>query len=228
MQTETCFLTLSYVAICQKKGSNWTLLCEVSQGARADLKTGSFRKGQEVLPHPSLVSTSSTGTSSGTCPSSHKASRELSFFSLCRFSSACGVRQSQHLHKERGRSTQVEARSRDGIASASSSELLNSPQVAGGGEPHLRRCLEKWKVNSWLQEGVWVWRDRTERVTEQKVQCKGKKQPDATESRVGQLDGMDRAVRAGGEKHRKSEGLRVGRRLEGSNTECKLDLGERE
>lgn len=44
------------------------------------------------------------------------------------------------------------------------------------------------------------------------------------------MDGVDRAVRAGGEevKHRKSEGLRVGRSLEGHNTECRLGLCERE
>lgn len=147
-----------------------TLLGEVSQGGRADLKTRSFRKRQEVLPHPSLVSTSSSGTSSGTCLSSHKTSRELSFFSLCGFSSACGVRQSQCQHKGSGRSTQVEARSRDEIAFASNSELLNSPQVAGGGEPQLRGCLEKeWKVNSWLQEGDWAWKDGTGKVREQRV-----------------------------------------------------------
>ncbi|KAF2985462.1 hypothetical protein EK904_000123 [Melospiza melodia maxima] len=134
-------------------------------------------------------------------------------------------------HPGGSRSRDGIARSRDRIASASSSKLLTSPQVAGGGEPHLRGCLEKeWKVNSSCKRGDWVWRDRTERVTEEKVQCKGKKQPDGTGSRVGQLDGMDRAVRAGGEgvKHRKSEGLRVGRSPEGSNTECKLGLGERE
>lgn len=42
----------------------------------------------------------------------------------------------------------MEARRRDGLASASNSELLNSPQVAGGGEPQLRVCLEDWKVTA--------------------------------------------------------------------------------
>lgn len=43
------------------------------------------------------------------------------------------------------------------------------------------------------------------------------------------MDGMDRdCERSEGVKHRKSEGLRVGRSLEGSNTECKLGLDERE
>lgn len=51
-------------------------------------------------------------------------------------------------HEGSGRSTQLEARSRDGIASASNSTLLNSPQVAGGGEPQLRERPEKWKVNA--------------------------------------------------------------------------------
>lgn len=45
----------------------------------------SFRKGQGVLPHPSPVSTPSSGTSSATCLSSHKTGRKLSFFSLCWF-----------------------------------------------------------------------------------------------------------------------------------------------
>ncbi|RMC07397.1 hypothetical protein DUI87_16862 [Hirundo rustica rustica] len=56
------------------------------------------------------------------------------------------------------------------------------------------------------------------------------KETDDTASRVGQFDGVDRAVRAGGEgvKCRKSEGLRVGRILESGNTDCKLGLGEKE
>lgn len=64
----------------------WTLSGEVSQDGRADLKARSFRKGQGVLPHPSPMSTPSSGTSPGTCLSSHKIGRKQPFFSLCWFS----------------------------------------------------------------------------------------------------------------------------------------------
>jgi len=63
-----------------------TLSGEVLQNGTADLKARSFRKGQGVFWYPSLMSTPSSGTSCGTCLSSHKTGRKLPLFSLCWFS----------------------------------------------------------------------------------------------------------------------------------------------
>lgn len=64
----------------------WTLLGEISQDGRADLKARSFRKGQGDLLHSSPVSAPSSCTSSSTCLRSHRTGRTSSFFSLCWFS----------------------------------------------------------------------------------------------------------------------------------------------
>ena len=220
---------------------HWTLLGEVSQDGRADVKARSFRKGQGVLPHPSPVSTPSSGTSSGTCLSSQKTSRKLSFFSLCWFSPL--------------------------LVTFSSLWGQTKPTLAQGKWQEHVAGAKKWRWDLSCQQqqvvklnsGGWCWGTLATEVAGEGVEggqltARGSLGVEGQELRAGESQGAESLVqgketarcdwiqswtnvrgqtetgRGGGEgvKCRKGEGLRVGRSLEGSNTECKLGLGKGE
>lgn len=208
----------------------WTLLGEISQDGRADLKTRNFKKGQGVIPDPNPVYSPSSGTSSGTCLSSHKIARKLSFSSLCWFSALL-----------------VTLCSFGGQTKPTLAQGKQQEHIAGGKKQRLDRSCQQQQVVK-LDSGCWCWgtsatgggRRGSGRWTtggkrevgvegqqlkvgeshgaESLVQGKETVGWDQIQSRTNAMEWTETG-RGGGErvKSRKGEGLSVGRRLEDSN-----------